>query len=117
MLLPSKERGLGSGMWKYDVGWAIKKEVDGVAASYPEAGRVLRGLERKFGAVEGWVNLGVRGVVYCFWDVEEYHNGRLVPSLRREDALRLEGQKKIEEEDGMGMVRGLEKVRTCYYAL
>jgi hypothetical protein len=97
-------------MWKYDVGWAIKKEVDGVAASCPEARRALRGLERKLGGAEGWVNLGTGGGVCCFWDVEEHHNGRLVPSLGREDALRLEGEKKIEEEEGMGMVRGLEKV-------
>jgi hypothetical protein len=110
ILLPSKERGLGSGMWKYDVGWATRNEVDRVAASCPEAGRVLRGLERKFGGAEGWVDLGAGGGVCCFWDVEDHHNKRLVPSLGREDALRLDGEKKGEEdEDGMGMVRGLEK--------
>lgn len=120
-LLPNKERGAGPGVGRYDAGWAIRKEVEGVAASCREAGRVLDRLVRRFGGPEGWVDIGEGGGVCCFWDVgrdnSDWHSAarahgrmRLVPSLASDDALRLDEGKKDEEEGELCMVRGLDKV-------
>ncbi|KAK4032777.1 hypothetical protein C8A01DRAFT_40778 [Parachaetomium inaequale] len=105
----------GKGVGRYDAGGFVKREVEGVASSCEEARRVLEGLVRRFGGVEGWLDMRPGGGgVCCFWDVGvefgelgvgEHGHPRLVPSISFEDAKRLDDGKAGED---IAMLRGLE---------
>ncbi|GAB1316949.1 hypothetical protein MFIFM68171_07159 [Madurella fahalii] len=80
----------------WSAGRGVKEQSSRVAASCEEAKRIWRRLTRRLGGLEGVVDLA-RDVV-CFmpckssshWGLDGYVHERLVPTLRREDAFRVE---------------------------